>query len=138
MKNKIITPKNNDRLHKIDSGSTPHCAQHSIITFNLYAIQTLKGQCHENFVLTETMRGFRQGPSDVPHPLLTSVPLICQDRLKMASIDVKQISSLCKTRMRVNISVYEKNANPCLRIYTERTQRFGCLYDMETGCVCIS
>ena len=56
----------------------------------------------------------------------------------MASIEVKQISSLCNTRMRVNVSVYEKYANPCLRIYTERTQRFACLYDTETGCVCVS
>ena len=56
----------------------------------------------------------------------------------MASIEVRQISSLCKTRMRVNVSVYEKYANPCLRIYTERIQRFACLYDTETGCVCVS
>ena len=28
----------------------------------------LKGQCHENFDLTETV-GFRLGPTDVPHPL---------------------------------------------------------------------
>ena len=35
----------------------------------------------------------------------------------MASIEVKQISSLCKTRMRVTVSVYEKYANQCLRIY---------------------
>ena len=33
---------------------------------------TLKGQCHMNFVLTET-GGFRLGPPDVPHALLTSV-----------------------------------------------------------------
>ena len=33
----------------------------------------------------------------------------------MASIKVKQISSSCKTRMRVTISVYEKYANQCLR-----------------------
>ena len=48
----------------------------------------LKGQCHENFVL------------------------------KMASIEVKQISSSCKTSMHVSVSVYEKYANQCLRIYT--------------------
>ena len=32
----------------------------------------LKGQCNENFVLTETV-GFRLGPTDMPEPLLTSV-----------------------------------------------------------------
>ena len=36
----------------------------------------------------------------------------------MASIEVKQISSLCKTRMRVTVSVYKTYANHCLRIYT--------------------
>ena len=34
----------------------------------------------------------------------------------MVSIEVKQISSLCKTRMRVTVSMYEKYANHCLRI----------------------
>ena len=33
----------------------------------------------------------------------------------MASIEVKQISSSCKTRMRVSVSVYEKYANHCFR-----------------------
>ena len=32
----------------------------------------LKGQCHDNFVLTETV-GFRLGPTDMPEPLLTAV-----------------------------------------------------------------
>ena len=32
----------------------------------------LKGQCHENLILTG-LWGFRLGPTDVPHPLLTSV-----------------------------------------------------------------
>ena len=37
--------------------------------------------------------GFRLGPTEMPHPLLTSVtfPLICYDRLKMASIEVKEM-----------------------------------------------
>ena len=39
------------------------------------------------------------------------------DRFKMASIEVKEISSLCKTHMHVTVSVYEKCANLCLRIY---------------------
>ena len=34
--------------------------------------KTLKGQCQEKSFQTETV-GFRLGPSDVPHPLLTSV-----------------------------------------------------------------
>ena len=48
---------------------------------------------------------------------LYTLPLICYDRLKMASIEVKQISSLCKTRMHATVSVYEKYANQRLRIY---------------------
>ena len=43
----------------------------SYYIFLLYS-PTLKGQCHENFVLTETV-GFRLGRTDVPQPLLTSV-----------------------------------------------------------------
>ena len=49
----------------------------------------------------------------------------------MAAIEVKRISSSCQTRTRVTVSVYEKNANYCLRICTKSTQRFACLYDME-------
>ena len=59
----------------------------------------LKGQCHEHFVLTETVGVYRIGPTYVPHLLSTSVlytvTLICYDGLKMASIEVKRISSLC-------------------------------------------
>ena len=47
-----------------------------------------------------------------------TLPLICYHRLKMASIEVKRISSSCKTRMRVPVSVYENYANHCLRIYS--------------------
>ena len=39
----------------------------------------------------------------------------------MASIEVKQIASSCKTRMRITVSVYEKYANHCLRIYSTRS-----------------
>ena len=87
-------------------------------------------------------RSFRNAGS--LEPLLTSVystvPLICYDRIKMASIEVKRISPSCKPRMRVSVSVYEKYANQCLRIYTRRTQRFACLYDTEVRCipVCVS
>ena len=35
--------------------------------------KALKGQCHEIFVLTETVGVYRLGPTDVPYPLLTSV-----------------------------------------------------------------
>ena len=55
----------------------------------------------------------------------------------MVSIEVKRISSSCKTRMRVPISVYENYANHCLRIYTQRTQHFACMYDTETCCICV-
>ena len=44
--------------------------------------------------------------------------LICYDRFKIASIEVKQISSSCKTCMIVTVSVYEKYFNQCLHIYT--------------------
>ena len=54
---------------------------------------------------------------------LYTLPLICFDRLKMASIEVKQMSSSCKTQMHVTVSVYEKYTNQCLRI---------CLYIRST------
>ena len=38
----------------------------------LNSIFMLKGQCHENFVLTETV-GLRLGPTGLPEPLLTAV-----------------------------------------------------------------
>ena len=73
----------------------------------------LKGQCHENFVLTETVGFFLLGPTDMPEQLLTSVycPFNLLRSLKMASIEVKQISSSCKTCMLVSVSVYKKYAN---------------------------
>ena len=44
------------------------------------------------------------GPTAVPHPLLTSVPytvpLVCYNRLKRVSLEVKLIASSCNTRMR--------------------------------------
>ena len=75
----------------------------------------------------------------MPHPLLTSVycPFNFLRSLKMVSIEVKQISSLCKTRMRVTVSQYKKYANHCFRTYMLRTQRFASMYDMERGCVCV-
>ena len=54
---------------------------------------------------------------DNPFWHLYTLPLICYDHLKIESIEVKQISSLCKTRMRVPVSVYKKYANQCLLIY---------------------
>ena len=51
----------------------------------------------------------------------------------MASVEVKQISSSCKTCMRITVSVYKKYANQCLRICT-----FACMYDMESGCEWVS
>ena len=62
----------------------------------------------------------------------------CLLGLKMASIEVKQISSSFKTRMRITFSVYEKYAIQCLCICTYRAQRFACMFDTETGCVCVS
>ena len=52
----------------------------------------------------------------------------------MASIEVKQISSSCKTRMSTPVSVYEKYGNQWLRIYTYRARRFECMYDTEVSC----
>ena len=79
--------------------------------------------------------GFRLGPRDMPEPLLTmcTVPLICYDRLKMASIEAKRISPTCKPC----VSVYQKYVYQGLRMYMWRTQRFACLYDMEVRCVSV-
>ena len=44
-----------------------------IIAFKILTRQlVLKGQCHENCVLTETV-GVYRGPTDVLHPILTAV-----------------------------------------------------------------
>ena len=49
--------------------------------------------------------GLRLGPSDVPHPLLTSVHSPFNLLLKMTFIEAKQITSSCKIRMHVTVSV---------------------------------
>ena len=60
----------------------------------------LKGQCHEK-VFKLKLWEFRLGPTDRPHPLLTSVNLL--GSFKDDVVEVKRISSLCKTRMHVTL-----------------------------------
>ena len=75
--------------------------------------------------------GFRLGPTDVTHPLSTYVfctfTVICYDRLKMAPIEVKHISSSCQTRMLCafvsethgNIIVHYRTSL-CMRVWDPR------------------
>ena len=71
------------------------------------------------------------GPTAVPHPLLTSVPytvpLVCYNRLKRVSLEVKLIASSCNTRMRCacmwethgNI-IFHNRTNFCVRVCDPR------------------
>ena len=46
--------------------------KHFADTIVYTASNGLKGECHNNFVLTETV-GVRLGPTEMPEPLLSSV-----------------------------------------------------------------
>ena len=62
-------------------------------------LNTLRGQKHRNFFKLR-LWGFRLGPTDVTHPLLTSVccpfNFLQSFTVKRAPIEVKQISSYCQ------------------------------------------
>ena len=71
---------------------------------------------------------------------LYTLPLIFYDRLKMASIEVKQISSSCKSRMHVTVSVYEK-IRQSVFAYIYVAHKAFCVYvqyDTEVSCACMS
>ena len=67
-----------------------------------------------------------------------TLTLICYDRLKMASIEVKKILSSCKTCMRGTVSVLKNTPTNCLRMCTKRTQHFPFMCKTEMGYICVS
>ena len=71
-----------------------------------------KGTVSQEKVFKMRLLGFRLGPTDVPHPLITSVhsPF---NLLRLFKDEVKRISPLCKPRMHVTVSVQEL---ACMRV----------------------
>ena len=57
-----------------------------------------------------------------------TLPLICYSILKMASIEVKQISSSSQTRNQVVVSGTDLPANLCVRICNMYVPHAGLLY----------